>query len=91
MVEANLGVALVPDHHAARYAAAGNLVTAVLNEPWAVRQWQLCSREPRSLPAPVRLLLDHLSSRVKAREPVRIMPPPRVVAMADYVAASARN
>jgi DNA-binding transcriptional LysR family regulator len=68
MVEAGLGVALVSEHHAARWSLSGSIEIATLDEPWAVRQWKICSRDPKELPAPVRLLLDHLSSRGRRRE-----------------------
>ena len=60
MVEAQLGIGLVPEACAMRYADAGKSVTIVLDEPWAIRQWKLCVRDG-PLPAPVRLLLDHLA------------------------------
>ena len=76
MVEAGLGIALVSEHHALRCAASGRLVFAALDEPWAVRQWKVCSRDPKSLPAPAKLLLDHLSARLQPREPLRVRPRP---------------
>jgi DNA-binding transcriptional LysR family regulator len=75
MVEAGLGIALVSEHHASRRIASGQLILAALDEPWAVRQWKICSRDPKTLPAPVRLLLDHLSARPQPPEPVRIAAP----------------
>jgi DNA-binding transcriptional LysR family regulator len=64
MVEAELGVGLVPEACAARYVGSGKLASFALDEPWAVRQWNICVQEGQSLP-PVRLLLNHL-----ARAPV---------------------
>jgi DNA-binding transcriptional LysR family regulator len=61
MVEAQLGIGLVPEGCAARYVAGGKLVAIELDEPWAVRQWNICVQEGLSLPPPVRLLLKHLS------------------------------
>ena len=89
MVEAGLGVALVSEHHALRRAASGQLILAALNEPWAVRQWKICSRDPKALPAPARLLLDHLSARAEARAPVRIAPMPDVAPLAGRAPAHA--
>ncbi|MBB3459195.1 DNA-binding transcriptional LysR family regulator [Rhizobium sp. BK313] len=63
MVEAKLGIALVPEHHAARYVTSGPLVSVPLDEDWAVRHWKICVRDAESLPAPVQLLINHLSSR----------------------------
>lgn len=63
MVEARLGIALVPEHHAARYVASGPVVAVPLDEEWAVRHWKICVRDAESLPAPVQLLIKHLSAR----------------------------
>jgi DNA-binding transcriptional LysR family regulator len=84
MVEAGLGVALVSEHHALRRVAYGQLVIAALDEPWAVRQWKICSRDPKALPVSVRLLLDHLSARAQQREHVRAMPPPSMSPLPGY-------
>jgi DNA-binding transcriptional LysR family regulator len=82
MVEAGLGIALVSEHHASRRVASGQLIVAPLDEPWAVRQCKICSREPKALPAPVRLLLHHLSARAQPREPIRIPPLARMAPVA---------
>ncbi len=63
MVEAKLGIALVPEHHAARYVAPNHMVAVPLDEPWGVRHWKICTRDVDSLPAPVQLLVTHLGSR----------------------------
>ncbi|RDJ19946.1 LysR family transcriptional regulator [Bosea caraganae] len=63
MVEAKLGIALVPEHHAARYVATAPLVAVPLDEDWAVRHWNICVRDVLSLPAPVQLLMTHLGTR----------------------------
>jgi DNA-binding transcriptional LysR family regulator len=62
MVEAQLGVGLVPEACAARYVASGNVVALTLDEPWALRQWNICVQESHTLPPPVRLLLKHLTN-----------------------------
>lgn len=61
MVEAGLGIGLVPEGCAARYVAGGGLVVIRLEDDWAVRQWNICVQDEASLPPPVRLLLDHLT------------------------------
>lgn len=66
MVEAGLGVALVAEKRAEHYVMTRPLVAIRLDEAWAERHWKLCTRELPSLPAPVRLLLKHLSSRHEA-------------------------
>jgi DNA-binding transcriptional LysR family regulator len=60
MVEARLGIGLVPEHHAERYVSSAPLVAVTLDEPWAERHWKICVREAESLPAPVQLFLKHL-------------------------------
>jgi DNA-binding transcriptional LysR family regulator len=62
MVEAQMGIGLVPEGCAARYVTSGDLVAVRLDEPWAVRQWSLCVQDTPSLPPPVRLLLKHLTA-----------------------------
>ena len=61
MVEAGMGIGLVPEGCAARYVIGGSVVAVRLEEPWAVRQWSLCVQDA-SLPPPVKLLLKHLTS-----------------------------
>ena len=86
MVEAGLGVALASEHYASRRVVSGQLTFARLAEPWAVRQWNVCSRDPKELPAPVRLLLDDLTARPQVREPVRIVPLPSRAPLANRAA-----
>lgn len=61
MVEAQLGIGLVPEGCASRYVSGGNLATVQLNDSWSVRQWTICTQDG-PMPPPVRLLLDHLTS-----------------------------
>jgi DNA-binding transcriptional LysR family regulator len=61
MVEAGLGIALVPENLAARYTAGGGLVAVQLDEDWAIREWKLCIRDVESLPPPAQLLVQHLT------------------------------
>lgn len=63
MVEARLGIALVPEHHAARYVATAPLVAVPLDEAWAERHWKICVRDVDSAPMAVRLLIRHLTAR----------------------------
>lgn len=67
MVEAQLGVGLVPEFCGKLYAAANRVVALPLDEEWATRQWKICVRDVPSLPAPVRLLVEHLSLKPKAQ------------------------
>jgi DNA-binding transcriptional LysR family regulator len=66
MVEAQLGVGLVPEACAARYVASGNVVALRLDETWALRQWNICVQDSHTLPPPVKLLLKHLTENGKA-------------------------
>lgn len=61
MVEAQLGIGLVPEGCAARYVSSGRLVQLHLDEDWALRQWNICVQDTDTLPPPVRLLLQHLT------------------------------
>jgi DNA-binding transcriptional LysR family regulator len=61
MVEAQLGIGLVPEHFAERHLTAGRIVAVPLDEDWATRHWKICVRDVASLPPPVRLLVRHLS------------------------------
>lgn len=63
MVEAGLGIALVPELHAARYTEGGQVVAVPLDEPWALRHWKICTRDAASLPPPVQVLVQHLTTR----------------------------
>jgi hypothetical protein len=75
---------LVSEYHASRCLASGSLMLAALDERWAVRQWKICSRDPKALPAPVRLLLDHLSSRARRRESSNMISLPSAATIAHY-------
>jgi DNA-binding transcriptional LysR family regulator len=64
MVEAGLGVAILP-HTAAEPQATGMaLAVRPLDEPWAARPLALCvRRDAEALPAAARLLATHLLGR----------------------------
>ncbi len=64
MVEAGLGVAILPEISAAPYAASMAIAVRPLAEPWAVRPLALClRRDLEALPAAARLLAAHLLGR----------------------------
>lgn len=63
MVEADLGVGLVPERCAERYAASGQVAVVPLDEEWATRSWKICVRDLASQPPPVRMLVQHLSAK----------------------------
>jgi DNA-binding transcriptional LysR family regulator len=84
MVEASLGVGLVPERCAKRYVATGQVTAVPLDEEWATRNWKICVRDPASQPPPVRMLVEHLSSKDVDR-------PTRVVSFADAGSRSRRR
>jgi DNA-binding transcriptional LysR family regulator len=61
MVEAQLGIGLVPEVCAEHYVAHGRLTAIDLDEAWAERQWNLCVQNVHNIPPPVRSLLRHLT------------------------------
>ncbi len=64
MVEAGLGVAILPDTAADARALGGTLVARPLAEPWARRPLTLCVRaDAEAMPAAARLLAAHLLGR----------------------------
>ena len=64
MVEAGLGVAILPDTGAEPHATRMAIAVRPLDEPWAARPLTLCVRhDPETLPAAARLLAAHLLGR----------------------------
>lgn len=64
MVAAGLGVGFAPEHCAGHYVAAGRVAMVPLDEEWATRHWKICVRD-EEMPAPVRLLVEHLSPEAR--------------------------
>ncbi|MBY0410580.1 MAG: LysR family transcriptional regulator [Burkholderiaceae bacterium] len=60
MVNAGLGVGVMPRGSAALYKGTLAIRTITLNEPWAQRRLALCVRSEESLSSIVRLLVEHL-------------------------------
>ncbi|KAF1019340.1 MAG: HTH-type transcriptional regulator CysB [Paracidovorax wautersii] len=60
MVDAGLGVGVLPRLSARHLAGSLRIRALALDEPWAQRQLVLCMRAYESLPPPARLLVDHL-------------------------------
>ncbi|MCK8784798.1 LysR family transcriptional regulator [Roseomonas sp. NAR14] len=60
MVEAGLGVAILPATAALPYAGLMRIATRPLAEDWARRPLVLCTREPATLPAAVKVLVAYL-------------------------------
>ena len=64
MVEAELGVSILPEPGVKPYAATMAIAVRPLDELWAVRPLALCVRhDPEALPAAARLLAAHLLGR----------------------------
>lgn len=60
MVEANVGIAVVPAVSARRYAGLGKLRVLTLEDSWADRQLLICAREFNQLSAPALKLVTSL-------------------------------
>lgn len=60
MVEAGVGIGIVPEIAARRCRRSMRIATIALAEAWATRRLVLCTRERRTLPVPARRLLEHL-------------------------------
>ncbi|HLI13783.1 MAG TPA: LysR family transcriptional regulator [Alphaproteobacteria bacterium] len=60
MIQANLGIGIMPERFAATMASVMNISAVALDEPWAIRQHWLCVRDMSSLPVAARLLVKHL-------------------------------
>ena len=60
MVEAGVGVAILPESAARRHAQAMAIAIVPLSDPWAVREMKICVRSLDALPAFARDLVDML-------------------------------
>jgi DNA-binding transcriptional LysR family regulator len=60
MVEAGVGVAVIPEAAAKRYSRSTKIKTVRMTDPWTSRRLAVCARSRSSLPRPVRQLADHL-------------------------------
>ena len=61
MVQAGLGIGVLPKAAAKAFGRAMGLRFISLTDPWAARKMYVCVREYASLPAPARQLVDHLA------------------------------
>ncbi|MFB4390402.1 MULTISPECIES: LysR family transcriptional regulator [unclassified Pseudomonas] len=62
MVSAGLGIGVLPLASVEPYRSSSLLTTLELDEPWSVRHLQIIVRDLDSLPAPSRLLFEHLTA-----------------------------
>lgn len=60
MVEAGVGIGIIPESAAVRHSRTMDLVTLSLDEPWAVRERSILVRELDALPGTVRALIATL-------------------------------
>ena len=71
MVEANVGVAVVPALAAARHATGGQLRVLALDDDWADRQLLICARAFSELSAPALKLVNSLCADPSSGQPAR--------------------
>lgn len=66
MALAGFGLAVVPDSFASRYATSLRMAIVKLDEPWARRQYNLCTRDSREISTTARLVLEYFRAFVTA-------------------------
>lgn len=69
MIEAGLGIGIMPEGAAHPFVAAKQLRLVKLGDPWAKRHMYICVRDYESLPAIARKLVDHLQRTKAGPEP----------------------
>jgi DNA-binding transcriptional LysR family regulator len=67
MVEANMGLGILPKRLAERYAKTFAINLVPLSAAWAVRKLNICIRSYDSLPVAARLLVNHLQQTANAK------------------------
>jgi DNA-binding transcriptional LysR family regulator len=68
LVQANLGISVMPSEIAQLYGKTLGLKVVKLDEPWTELSLDVCARDYKALSAPGRLFIDHLLGR-KALDP----------------------
>jgi DNA-binding transcriptional LysR family regulator len=63
MVQAGLGIAIMPQLVADGYRASLKIAAVELREPWTLRRLDLCVQDMNALSAAARLLVTHLTER----------------------------
>lgn len=63
MVEAGLGIGIVPKGAAKPYFKGLRIRSIILDEPWAHRELKICVRSLEALPTAARLLVEHLKGK----------------------------
>jgi DNA-binding transcriptional LysR family regulator len=69
MVNAGIGVGILPSQCASLYRKVLNLSVLGLDETWAHRELSLCVRTYQSLTPAAKLFVDHLRETTPSREP----------------------
>lgn len=67
MVQAGLGLAVLPEHCALPYSAAMSFHCIRLTDSWARYRLNICTRDPQTLGMAARMLLAHLKSDASSR------------------------
>jgi DNA-binding transcriptional LysR family regulator len=64
MVEAGMGIGIVPHNYAARLSPSMGVVGLTLHEDWTERQYKVCVRDLDNQLVATRLMFDHLTNHV---------------------------
>jgi DNA-binding transcriptional LysR family regulator len=65
LIQAGLGIGVLPEEAAKAFSGSMGLRLVGLTDPWATRRMSVCVRQYATLPAPARLLVDHLVAPAK--------------------------
>ena len=68
MIEAGVGIGIIPESAAQRHSCTMRLATVQLDEPWAVRERRILVRELDALPGILLALIERLTGRPIAQE-----------------------
>ena len=68
MVEANVGIGIIPESAAQRHSRTMRLATVQLDEPWAVRERRILARDLNALPGILLALIERLTGRPVTQE-----------------------
>ncbi|MGX5219341.1 MULTISPECIES: LysR family transcriptional regulator [Pseudomonas] len=69
MIEAGVGIGIIPESAAQRHSRTMQLTTIELNEPWAVRERSILVRDLEALPGSVRALIATLMPERDSKTP----------------------
>ena len=69
MVEAGVGLAVLPESSARRHQRTMGLAVIELDEPWRVRERSVLVRDLQALPTVTRALINNLLAHHKSAEP----------------------